>query len=188
MKQVLLAILVSLYSLSFSHAALIELRADNGSTKFTAIGKPAMLRISGQGAGPTGNMNIENQMVKGELSVALQTLQTGLELRDDHMKTKYLEVGTYSLAQLSLNNVSLEKPLTEIKDKKVSQKFTGVLTLHGVSKPVEGTFDLEPEGNKIKITALFALNLSDFKIDIPSYMGIKVADKVDIETSFSFTK
>ena len=66
MKQVLLAILVSLYSLSFSHAALIELRADNGSTKFTAIGKPAMLRISGQGAGPTGNMNIENQMVKGE--------------------------------------------------------------------------------------------------------------------------
>lgn len=169
-------------------AATSELRASAGETHFTAIGKPAMLKITGEGAGPAGSFSVENNKITGDLSVDLKSLHTGIDLRDDHMKSKYLQVGSYPQATLSLKGLELEKAPAEITGKIQGSKFRGTLTLHGVSKPVEGTFDVEPQGTALKVKAMYSMNLSDFNIEIPSYAGLKVADKVDVETTFSLLK
>lgn len=66
---------------------------------------------------------------------------------------------------------SLEKP--ELKD----ANFTGQLTLHGVTKPVTGKVNMSDEK---EIEAGFKIKLSEYKIDIPKYLGITVADEVEV--------
>ncbi|WP_415061145.1 YceI family protein [Bdellovibrio sp.] len=170
------------------HAATIDLRASSGKMKFLAIGKPAMLRIGGEGSGPEGKIAIDNKKVSGELKVDLRSLNTGIDLRDEHMKNKYLEVGSYPTATLTLNSFELAKAPAEIEGKLDGQKFTGTLAFHGISKPVEGVFDVEADGKNLNVKAKYSVKLSEFNIDIPAYAGLKVADKVDIETSFTVLK
>lgn len=169
-------------------ATTIELRAASGKVKFLAIGKPAMLRIGGEGTGPEGKIAIEDKKISGELKVDLRSLNTGIDLRDEHMKNKYLEIATYPMATLTLNRVELEKVPAELVGKLTSQKFTGTLSFHGISKPVDGVFDVEADGKNLNVKAQYSVKLSEFNIEIPSYAGIKVADKVDIETSFTVLK
>jgi polyisoprenoid-binding protein YceI len=54
------------------------------------------------------------------------------------------------------------------------------LKLHGVEKPVSGTFDLSGSGASPKLAAKFAIKLSDFGIGIPSFAGVTMADEVAV--------
>jgi len=41
------------------------------------------------------------------------------------------------------------------------------------------------KGDKLTGTTKLQLNLSDYKVEIPSYLGIKVAETVDVEVSLT---
>jgi polyisoprenoid-binding protein YceI len=106
-------------------------------------------------------------------------------MRDEHMKEKYLQTKEYPNAILKIEKIVLPagfetKPVT-IKD----QKFDGVLNLHGKDQKVSGTYSLS---DKLELTAQFNIKLSDYGIEIPEYLGIKVADNVVVDTSFPLTK
>lgn len=161
-----------------------EITIQKGHTEFVAIGKPAMLKIRGESQGPQGQLILKDAKVSGNIKIDLKELKTGIDLRDEHMKKKYLQVETYPTAELTLQELALPIKVAEIKKKLTGQKFTALLKLHGVNKPVEGTYDVEPQGKNLKVRASYNLKLSDFNIDIPSYAGLKIADSVDIETSF----
>ncbi len=194
LKFNLIIILLISVNTFHSQAAIQQLRVlEGGKTQFTAIGKPAMLRISGVGSGPSGFFKIDtNNYLSGEVTVNLSTLQSGIELRDEHMKKNYLQTENFPSAKLSIQDLNLDSEANPINIKSPinGKNFKGQLTLHGVTKPVEGTFAMVPqsEENKITIKASYSLNLSDYNIDIPSYMGIKVADKVNVESVFDITK
>lgn len=167
-----------------SWAGAQEVAIQKGRTEFVAVGKPAMLKIRGETQGPQGNLTFKDVKVSGNIKLDLQKLNTGIDLRDEHMKKKYLQVELYPMAELTLQDFTLPMNVSEIKKKIADQKFTAMLKLHGVSKPVDGTYDVEPQGKNLKVHATYRLKLSDFNIEIPSYAGLKVADSVDIETFF----
>lgn len=105
----------------------------------------------------------------------LSTLDTGIGLRDEHMKEKYLEVGKYPISELKLDHMEL----TQTSGK--NMPFHGVLKLHGVERPVEGSFDLEQTyEHRTNIKAEFSVRLSNFGIEIPHYLGITIADEVKL--------
>lgn len=183
-----LIILFALLKINFAAASSMQLQMLSSQTQFIAIGKPAMLRIKGEATNLNSLLQVENNFISGELQLELRNLQTGIEIRDSHMKEKYLEVGKYPLTKLKLENLELPNKLDQIHSKSDEKKFSGKLTLHGVTKEVDGTYFLEPESQNIKVNAQFNINLSDFRIDIPSYAGIKVADKVEILTSLTIKK
>ena len=66
----------------FLAAATVEFRSDAGKTNFTAIGKPAMIKIQGEGEGPVGNLIFSKDLVSGTLKVSLDKLSTGIKMRD----------------------------------------------------------------------------------------------------------
>jgi polyisoprenoid-binding protein YceI len=99
-----------------------------------------------------------------DLVLDLDSLKTGIDLRDQHMRKKYFETDKYPQALL--------KSATG-KD----GQFTGELTLHGVTKPVRGTYTLQGE----KLLAKFATKLTDFNIAQPKYLGVGVEDDVQVE-------
>jgi polyisoprenoid-binding protein YceI len=100
------------------------------------------------------------------LEVATATIKTGLPLRDDHMKNKYLEVAKY--------------PKAYLRDVVATGgKFKATLEAHGVKKPVTG--DYQVVGNKVQ--AKFKINQTEFGIPKTKYMGVGADDEVEMQTN-----
>jgi polyisoprenoid-binding protein YceI len=117
--------------------------------------------------------------VGGTLRVDLQTLETGIRMRDHHLKSTYLEVDKgpdFSLA--TIDDIRVEK----LDGKSV---FTGTLTLHGQRKPITGTADLQQKDGLIRVQARFSLKVSDFEIPAPMYLGVGVRDEIQIRVNLT---
>lgn len=162
--------------------AAIPLTTTGGEIKFTATGKPGFLKINGTANSGllVNSLKLENGTAFGEFEFNLKKLDTGIELRNEHMKDKYLEVAKYPSAKLTLKPVSF----TEVELKSdVKKAFNGTLQLHGVSKDISGQFEYSAKNKNILAT--FNIKVSDFNIDIPKYMGIVVSENVDVSTQLN---
>jgi len=152
-----------------------------GTVSFRAIGKPAFLKIDGKGEGPTGNIQITDNKMSGEMTFALKTLDTGIELRDEHMKEKYLKVNESPTATLKFSNQELSAAFDPSVMQLKGPAVKATLTLNKVSKEVAVDWKSEKKGGDLFVTSNFNLKLSEFNIEIPEYAGIKVADEVKVE-------
>ncbi len=176
-------ILVTFATLNRAIAAkyILNSTPQKGNVSFRAIGKPAFLKIDGKGEGPSGNVQITENKISGEMTFALKTLDTGIELRDEHMKEKYLKVNESPTATLKFSNQELstayDPNLMQLKGPSVK----AILTLNKVSKEVAVDWKSEKKGGDLFVLSQFNLKLSDFNIEIPEYAGIKVADEVKVE-------
>lgn len=162
----------------------LSLSIQPGRVEFDAVGWPSALKIHGQGSGLDGRLVIEGAAVRGALGFDLQALQTGIALRDRHMKEKYLETARFPRATLTVSHVAVEKLPTTESFAAVTIPFDGVLSLHGVEKPVSGEAKVARTGTSVTTTASFAINIKDYGISLPSYMGITVAEKVQVRVGF----
>jgi polyisoprenoid-binding protein YceI len=173
---------------SFAQAKNLSLEKNKGKVSFVAVGKPSMLKISGEDESLNVTLLETNQLINGSISIDLKDLSTGIDLRDRHLKEKYLEIGKFPKAQLELKNLKILTPTSEIKSTLKNLPFQGTLTLHGVTKSVSGQYELESQENSILVHASFVLKISDYDIKVPAYMGISVADNVNVETVLTLKK
>jgi len=113
-----------------------------------------------------------------EVSIDLGSLDTGIALRNRHMRERYVEAGKYPRA--SFKSVSVSSPTTPIPaNQPVDLAVTGDFTMHGVTKRMTASVRviLIPEsditrntrgsGDWIHATTTFNLTLSDFGINVP---------------------
>ena len=105
---------------------------------------------------PDGGVAAEN------VTVQMQTLTTGIELRDKHTK-KYLEADKFPMAKL-------------IKATGKDGKGVATIEIKGIQKQYTGTYKVE--GNILK--ASFKVHLPDVNITGVKYMGIGVAEDVTV--------
>lgn len=123
-------------------------------------------------AGEVGISPPNAQSVKGDFSVDLRTLDTGIPLRNRHLRQNYLEVErgpAFAAARLQ-----------DIRVERLSGKttFRGTLTLHGERKEVSGTAEIAPNGPGYLLEASFPVRISEFRIPDPTYLGVGVKDEV----------
>ena len=128
-----------------------------------------------------------SQAFDGSLAVDLRTLDTGIGLRNEHLRENYLEVGkgpgfdTATLSEIDLNGFNPDAP-------EGKGSFTGLLTLHGVTKTVTGTVDVRQAGAGLRVKASFPVDLSDYSIRKPRYLGVGVKDTVQVEVAFAVSR
>jgi polyisoprenoid-binding protein YceI len=123
----------------------------------------------------------------GSLVVDLRTLDSGIGLRNEHLRGTYLEVDKgpgYDKAVLS--DIDLKGVNPETPDGKGS--FTGSLMLHGVKNTVTGPVEFRKSAAGLQVKASFPVNLSDYHIAEPRYMGIGVKNTVRVEVVFLVTQ
>lgn len=142
-----------------------ELSLAKGHVTFLARANPGFMKIEGKATqNPKGVLHHSPEGFSGIVTLSLDSLETGIDLRDEHMKEKYLEVKKFPEAKLELKSAR-------------NGKFIGALSLHGNTKEIEGTYSYEDQ----ELIAAFEIKVSDYKIDVPSWMGVTVADKVEIK-------
>ncbi len=180
MKIQIFAILVFLFTVAATAAVPLHQPPGAGSVNFLAIGKPSMLKIHGQAPGPEAQLSVDKNAITGTIRFALTKLDTGIELRNTHMKEKYLQVQEFPEATLTLTEAKVEEAFLSSLSTGGQRDFKGRLSLHGREQDVAGTYEIA--GGKVE--AKFSLKLSDFAIDLPSYLGVKVAESVDVSVQF----
>lgn len=182
MKKIILVTLCLTFSHIIKAATQFNFSPDIGKVQFKTKGWPNLVTIKGVGKGVTGTLTEADLKVTGDLEFDLNSLDTGIKLRDDHMKNKYLQTKQFPKAKLNLKDVTLPA------DFDGSTPFKGTLDLHGVAKEVSGTMELDDNSSTIDIEAEIPIKLTDFKIEIPNYKGITVAEKVTIKFEAKITK
>ena len=120
----------------------------------------------------------------GSFVVDLRTLDTGINLRNEHLRENYLEVDKApgydraTLSEIDLKGVNPDSP-------EGKGSFTGSLMLHGTKKTVSGPAEIRKAGSGVRVKASFPVNLSDFAIPEPRYLGVGVKNTVQVEVTFT---
>ncbi len=166
----------------------ILVKKNNGTVNFFAIGNPSSLRINGVGVSPEGSLDIihdeKSSKVLGSFSFDLNSLNSGIEMRDSHMKEKYLETEKFPTSKLTIDPISFSENILKSKNKNQSE-FKGSLNLHGEEKPIIGNSEFLIKDDQLKIFAKFKIKSSDFKIETPSFAGITLGDEIEIEVELN---
>jgi len=137
----------------------------------------------------TGTLALEGAKparLVGDVFMDLSTIDTGIALRNQHLKENYLEVAKgegYNKAVLS--DIQLVEATGESFEG--TTPFTGTMLLHGVKKPVAGTAEIHPEGLSRRVRAEFPLELTDFAVKPPEYLGVGVGSRLLVKVNLTAT-
>lgn len=115
------------------------------------------------------------------LEVELASLDTGIGLRNRHMRDNYLEVEEYPYATFG---GSIEQ-ISASNDGTVRVVATGTVGIHGHQQQRTVPCTAEPLGNAYRIRCAFQVLLSDFDIEIPQVMFLKLANEIELELDFA---
>lgn len=164
-----------------SKKILVDLSKNTGDAEFLALGRPSFLKIRGKKGKVSGKMVIKENRFSAKLKVLLDDFDTGLNLRNSHMKENYLETDQFPNATLFISKIPLKKDFINSKSAELNKiPFKGKLKLRGITKVVNGTASLIKKGKKLSGEASFKFILTDFNMKIPSFKGITVAKEVTI--------
>jgi polyisoprenoid-binding protein YceI len=118
----------------------------------------------------------------GDLEVDLATIDTGIQLRNQHLRENYLEVTKPGFDKAVLTDIRVGEARSDTFEGRSS--FAGNLKLHGVTKAIGGSAELKREASGMRVTATFPLSLTDFGIEPPQYMGVGVGNRLVVKVSF----
>ena len=124
---------------------------------------------------PAGSFQVQADKVKGKIKksgdlymakklwVKARDLETGIELRDDHMR-KRIEADKHQNIIVS-----------DVKAK--GGKGIGKITIKGITKKIKFAYKVSGD----KMLARFKLKLSDFKVKDLTYLGVGAKDDVLVQ-------
>lgn len=112
--------------------------------------------------------------------VDLNALDTGIGLRNRHMRENYLETDQYPITHFKgkiVRNSVMDDTLTTVE-------ADGNIFIHGIEKPLKVSGQLIKKQNGYRIKASFIVKLSEFEIEIPSIMFYKIDENMDLHLDF----
>jgi polyisoprenoid-binding protein YceI len=142
---------------------------------FFAEGTPGALDIEGE----AGVVTLVDDGTTIRVTVPMASVHTGIDLRDEHMNAKYVEVARFPDVVLAIPRASLTWPAVGGPASKGS--VAGTFTAHGVERPVTVQYTLVRKGAGYRVSAKFDFDVSQHGIEIPSYLGVTVDPKMRAE-------
>jgi polyisoprenoid-binding protein YceI len=150
----------------------------NAEVSFTALG-PAGLKI----VGTENEVRVTDGPTAVSVVVPLGKLQTGISVRDQHMR-KYLQTDQYPTGELEVQRAALKIPHP---GENVTADGAGTMKLHGKTKSLPFHYTVSRDGAKLKVNGTIKINMGDFGISVPSYLGITVKPDVDVAVHFEIS-
>lgn len=176
MKKIGLLILVALYSFTPIQEKKIT---KTGTITFEAS-VPSFEEVKGKNTAVTCILNTTN----GEIAALalMKGFRFKVALMEEHFNENYVESSKFPKATFKgkIENFDVSKVSTTSKDYTIK----GKLELHGKSKDVTSIAKIKKVGADLEVKTNFAVNISDFDIEIPSVVSKKIAKKVTVDCNF----
>ncbi len=117
--------------------------------------------------------------VRVRVIVPMATLETGIALRDRHMRENHLETDRFPEGRFEGEGVAARAPGSDPR----AVTLRGTLLLHGVAREVEVPATWSTEANGVRIEASFPVALSDHAIPRPGFLAMKLGEVQRVEVS-----
>jgi polyisoprenoid-binding protein YceI len=199
MKAILKISFVALAAITISFAQGFKVSATGEQTfnfedkrnQATFFSTTPLEDVTGISNGVSGKVtfNVSDiKTLKGSISIPVSSLDTGIELRNEHLKSSnWMDAESYPKIIFEIKGVSDVKVEA---DNKLSAKVTGDFTVHGVTRQVvaDATITYLVEGEQTKqrapgdllgVQSNFNVNLSDYDVE-NMLIGQKVAEEIEI--------
>ncbi|HYH15644.1 MAG TPA: YceI family protein [Flavisolibacter sp.] len=114
-----------------------------------------------------------------QFSLLMKGFEFENELMQEHFNDDYVESHKFPKAEFKgqiINNASINYKKSGIYPVKVK----GKLTIHGETKDVETNGTIAVNGDNLHLSSNFPIQLSDYKIKIPSLVKDKVSNSIKI--------
>jgi polyisoprenoid-binding protein YceI len=140
---------------------------------------------------------------KVSFEVDLRTVDTGIAMRNQDMRTNYLETDEYPKATFTLTKIVSADRKSLTPEQTVNIVAEGQFTVHGVTKtyqiPIALTYTpsaSSPEaaqrlyggkGELVNVTAEWSVRLADHGIIRPSFLFMRLAEEQHVSVAFALT-
>jgi polyisoprenoid-binding protein YceI len=157
------------------HAAITS---PTGSSVLVSLQATAGLRIEGT----TRELAISERDGELVFQVPLSGVDTGIGLRNRHLRNA-LDVAHFPEAELRVSRKALVFPAP---GKSAESDAPGTLNLHGLSRPCSVHYRAEQGvSGEYRVRGTIHIDMRDFGIETPSYLGVHVEPAVAVQVDFS---
>ena len=154
------------------------------------LSKAPMESFEGKTREITGSLSLDPQRLSGtieaEFTVDLASLDTGIGLRNRHMRENHLETDTYPTAVFKGGEIT-EASAASLSTTPATFTLTGTFTLHGVTQEMSVQAEAVQVEAGIQVIAIFEVKLSDYDIKRPKFLMLKLADEQAVTVNFTAT-
>ncbi len=112
--------------------------------------------------------------------VDLNGLDTGIGLRNRHMRENYLHTDKYPITYYK-GKIIKSDTVTENEFKIFAE---GTIFIHGVEQPLTVESTMVQQDKQFNIKCQFNVKLSDFNIEVPSIMFYKIDETMELRLNF----
>jgi polyisoprenoid-binding protein YceI len=163
-------------ALSFSLVAAAKLSTTGTpSAGFNASG-PGGINITGK----TSDLKVADDGKILTITVGLTSLDTGMELRNKHTK-EAIETDKFPTAELTVARGDLKFPAAGAES---TGDAKGKLKIHGQTKDVSFHYTAKLDGDTLAIKGSSKVDMTDFGIKTPSYLGVGVKPGIELTVNF----
>jgi len=126
-----------------------------------------------------GDLTINSEIY---FEVDLNSLDTGIGLRNRHMRENYLHTDKFPITHYTGKIIQTKL----LKENEYKVEADGKIYIHGVTKPlkVKGIL-IKIDEKTYQIKTQFKVALSEFEIEVPSILFYKIDENMDLQLSFS---
>lgn len=184
------AILLTTPSASWAKALHFQVQ-EGGDNHITFNSDAPMEVIQGKTSQVAGDITLDDSFKFDAkhpfnivISVDLASVDTGMPLRNEHMRDNFLETGKYPKAVFKATSIQMDGKPDLKKPQTVKLVSTGDFTLHGVTvkKTIPLTVDYQPSANgkpgQIRVQGKFPVPLVQHNIKRPEAIFVKLAETV----------
>jgi polyisoprenoid-binding protein YceI len=147
---------------------------ESGNVNF--LSKAPLSEFNGVSDQLNGLIDLSQNLL--DFYVDLNTLDTGIGLRDKHMRDNYLETEKYPFAEFTGKITPIPSLSTGTKSPVTA---VGKFKIHGVEREIEvkGTLSKNAKG-ELELEAGFEVLLSDYKIPLPKLVFYELAENQEV--------
>jgi polyisoprenoid-binding protein YceI len=143
--------------------------------------------VVGRSRAVSGTVTIAGGAVTAaEVTVDMTRLRTGVDPRDGRMRDEGLETARFPTAGFRLRQ---PVPLGDVSGARVVElRLPGVLTVHGVSRPVEVPLQARWDGDSIQVAGSARIRRAEFGLEVPTLVGYRIEDTGVIELELTLAR
>jgi len=164
---------------------------DGSTVVFTS--KAPMESFDGKTDQISGSITVEADDLSGELSmrmvVDLASLDTGIGMRNTHMRENHLETEEFPEAVFTGQSIVQTSAPALASGQPVELMVRGLFNLHGVEREMDipATVTLAADGS-LTVESAFEVKLSDHEIKRPKFLVMKLADEQQVKVTLKTRK
>jgi len=189
-----LATLFVLFSSSLAENTNFLLKTTGAKQLVQFVSDAPLEKIVGRAEEISGGVALDlsnlASRASGSIHVNLKELDTGLSLRNQHMRENHLHTNEFPEATFTITSIVTAEPANISGGGTATTLLRGKLDLHGVTKDYEimGTLGFDPASGTLHARYKWSILLKDHAIPRPEFLFMKLSDTQQITVDLEFGK